>query len=460
MALGSVGCHGYWETDAAGLDVERLERAWQRLIDRHDMLRAIFLPTGEQQTLEEVPPFRIETVDLRGRSAAAAAAELGALRERMSHRLYAPDQWPLFDIHAARIDEQTTRLFLSIDLLILDAASIFQLMGEARRFYEDPTLELPRLDLSFRDYVIAEARLRETDEYKRNERFWLDRAAALPPAPDLPLVHNPAASAHRFVRRLEQIEAPVWRELKARAGRAGLTPAGVLCAAWAEALRVWSAAPEFTLTVTMFRRLPVHPQVNEIIGDFTSTILLECAPLSGGFEARARALQARLADDLDHSMVSGVHVMRERARMLGAIQSAGFPVVFTSTLGHQSAAEREASPVAWLGEHVYSVSQTPQVTLDLQVSNYGDGALLVLDAVDALFPAGLLDELFDGTADSSAAWQKTTRPGRRVRDTACHCRPPRSRRALASTRPPRPFRANCCTNFSSSGPRNTLRIRP
>jgi len=380
------------------------------------MLRVIFLPTGEQQTMEEAPPFRIETVDLRGRSAAAAAAELGALRERMSHRLYTPDQWPLFDIRAVRLDERTTRLFLSIDLLVLYAASIFQLMDEARRFYEDPSLDLPRIDLSFRDYVIAEAKLRETDEYKRDERFWLERAVKLPPAPDLPLANDPAAFAHRFVRRLEQIEVPVWRELRARTSRAGLTPTGVLCAAWAEVLRVWSAAPEFTLTVTMFRRLPLHPKVNEIIGDFTSTLLLECTPGFGGFESRAKTLQARLADDLDHSMVSGVHVMRERARTLCAVQDAGFPVVFTSTLGHQGAADQEASPFAWLGDHVYSVSQTPQVTLDLQVSNYADGALLVLDAVDALFPAGLLDELFDAyrrlvrrLAEDDTAWQESPR---------------------------------------------------
>jgi amino acid adenylation domain-containing protein len=416
MMLGGVGCHGYWEMDALDMDVERLERAWQRLIYRHDMLRVILLPTGEQQVLKETPPFHIETIDLRGRSAAAAAAELGVLRERMSHRLYAPDHWPLFDIHAARLDDRTTRLFLSIDLLVLDGASIFQLMGEARRLYENPTLELPRLDLSFRDYVIAEARLHETDDYKCSERFWLDRATTLPPAPDLPMVHDPTASPHRFVRRLEQIEASVWRQFRARASRPGLTPAGVLCAAWAEALRVWSASPEFTLTVTMFRRLPLHRQVNEIIGDFTTTILLECASHSGGFEARARALQARLADDLDHSIVSGVHIMRERARILGGMQGGGFPVVFTSTLGHQGAADRETSPVAWLGEHIYSVSQTPQVTLDLQVSNYGDGALLVLDAVEALFPAGLLDELFDAyrglvcrLATDDAAWQESPR---------------------------------------------------
>ena len=102
--------------------------------------------------------------------------------------------------------------------------------------------------------------------------------------------------------------------------------------------------------------------------------------------------------------------------MLGAIQDGGFPVVFTSTLGHQGAADQGAPPVAWLGDHVYSVSQTPQVTLDLQVSNYADGALLVLDAVDALFPAGLLDELFDAyrrlvrrLAEDDAAWQESPR---------------------------------------------------
>ena len=56
----------YGEIEWTNLDVSKLSAAWQRLIERHDMLRAIILPTGEQQILEEVPLYEIKTLDLRG----------------------------------------------------------------------------------------------------------------------------------------------------------------------------------------------------------------------------------------------------------------------------------------------------------------------------------------------------------------------------------------------------------
>ncbi|HSF40409.1 MAG TPA: amino acid adenylation domain-containing protein, partial [Thermoanaerobaculia bacterium] len=43
LDLGHVTSHRYVELEGEGLDLARLERAWQRLIDRHDMLRAVFL---------------------------------------------------------------------------------------------------------------------------------------------------------------------------------------------------------------------------------------------------------------------------------------------------------------------------------------------------------------------------------------------------------------------------------
>ena len=35
-----------------------------------------------------------------------------------------------------------------------------------------------------------------------------------------------------------------------------------------------AASPRFTLNLTLFNRLPLHPQVNELVGDFTSLELL------------------------------------------------------------------------------------------------------------------------------------------------------------------------------------------
>lgn len=42
--LGKVSSHVYFEFDNAGMDIERLNGAWNRLIERHEMLRAVFLP--------------------------------------------------------------------------------------------------------------------------------------------------------------------------------------------------------------------------------------------------------------------------------------------------------------------------------------------------------------------------------------------------------------------------------
>ena len=55
--LGADACHHYLELDVEGLDLPRFERAWQRLVDRHDMLRAIVLESGEQQVLSSVLQF-------------------------------------------------------------------------------------------------------------------------------------------------------------------------------------------------------------------------------------------------------------------------------------------------------------------------------------------------------------------------------------------------------------------
>lgn len=54
FALGGVGSHFFVEFEIADLDLTRLETVWNRLIARHDMLRAI-VRDGQQQVLEQTP---------------------------------------------------------------------------------------------------------------------------------------------------------------------------------------------------------------------------------------------------------------------------------------------------------------------------------------------------------------------------------------------------------------------
>ncbi|HSG41069.1 MAG TPA: amino acid adenylation domain-containing protein, partial [Thermoanaerobaculia bacterium] len=292
LELGSVSTHLYFEIDMPELDVARLNHALRRLIDRHGMLRAIVLADGRQQILPEVPPYEVTVLDLRGLG--PEETERGALeaRDRMSHQVLPSDRWPLFEIAATLLPDRV-RLHVSLDLLIGDAWS-FRILGrEVSALYLDPELDLPRLDLSFRDYVVAEVALRESRAYQRALAYWRERLATLPPAPALPLARNPGEiETPRFVRRLGRLSRGDWARLKARATQEALTPSGVLLAAWSEVLAAWSETPDLTVNLTLFNRLPLHPQVDDIVGDFTSLTLLAVERAPGlAFGERARRLQ-------------------------------------------------------------------------------------------------------------------------------------------------------------------------
>src|SRR5436190_5575287 len=119
--LGNVGTHLYLELESEQLDLERFNLAWQQLIERHDMLRMIVHPDGQQQILEHVPFYRIDVLDLRERGEAERDAELGAIRERMAREALATERWPLFEIRASRLEGQRLRLHLKLDLILADA---------------------------------------------------------------------------------------------------------------------------------------------------------------------------------------------------------------------------------------------------------------------------------------------------------------------------------------------------
>ncbi|HBL27665.1 MAG TPA: hypothetical protein DD490_12580, partial [Acidobacteria bacterium] len=79
-----------------------------------------------------------------------------------------------------------------------------------------------------------------------------------------------AGRAPRFVRRSARLSLDEWKILQERSAALGVTPSGLLLTAFSEVLACWSASPRFTLNLTTFNRLPLHPQVNRLMGDFTS----------------------------------------------------------------------------------------------------------------------------------------------------------------------------------------------
>ncbi|MDV2993133.1 MAG: Phenyloxazoline synthase MbtB [Chroococcidiopsis sp. SAG 2025] len=135
---------------------------------------------------------------------------------------------------------------------------------------------LESLEISFRDYVLAERTLVNSEEYRRSQDYWHKRVNSLLLGPDLPLAKQPSAlTSGRFVRREGVVEAPIWQRVKAQATKLGITAPGILAAAYAEVLMLWNKERHFCINVPSFNRLPLHSQVNRLIGESASFTVLE-----------------------------------------------------------------------------------------------------------------------------------------------------------------------------------------
>ncbi|GKQ37537.1 hypothetical protein ALMP_40740 [Streptomyces sp. A012304] len=384
LELGGAAAQTYREL-SCGIDVDlpRLERAFQRLMDRHPSLRTVATEDGRQRVLPQTPPFRIAVQDLR--DAADPEAGVRAWRHEMADRVRPLEQWPLIEVRASLLPHEI-RLHVGLDAWVCDAWSRVLLLDELKEFYDDPLREAEPLELTFRDYVVSV----EGAPSEADLEWWRAELDAFPAAPRLPLARRTGSG---FTRRHGRLEAEEWAEFRRRAAASGVTPSAALLAVFGWVLARWSAEDRLALNVTVFRRLPVHPDVNRLLGDFTSVLPHAMHARWETFHRHARDVQARLWQELAHGSVSGVHLARELARRTGRLDAVGMPVVFTSALTTPELG-REFD-WEWLGELVHGISQTPQVWLDLQVYEHRGRLHYNWDGVEEMFEPGVLDALFD-----------------------------------------------------------------
>lgn len=410
--MGNVASHVYHEIEGEW-DLDRLTEALRAVVARHGLLRSRFTAAGnrvEQPTAE----VRVERIDLRGQDAATRQRRRGELRAVWSHQVLPVERAPLLAVAVTLLDDRMI-LHVSHDGLVLDGISMFLFFRDWWTHYQGPEADATAAEeASFAAYVRALEAARTRAPYERSRKYWLDRLDELAPHPDLPLRTSPTTITHpRFSQRCVRMDADRWGVLKERAAAAGLTPSGLLLAGYAETLAAWGAGERFTLITTFANRPPIHPRILDAVGAFSDTMLVEATvDRTVSFRERARAVQARLRQDLDHRHFSGAEVMRELARRRGGVAEARMPFTFNSSIGYPRE-DLDGSTLELFGPEVFTVSQTPQVWLNVFAMEQHGGVVVQLDGVEELFPDGLLDSLAEGYQQlldallDEAAWSAT-----------------------------------------------------
>jgi yersiniabactin nonribosomal peptide synthetase len=394
--LGGVAAHFYYEFDGVHVEPTRLEAAVRALIARHPMLRVQLRDDGYQQVLSDQRWQGLQVHDLRAVRSCAAENFLADLRCRLSTQELDVAAGQMLDVHLSLLPDAIraggTRVHIDLDMIPADALSVQTLFTDLAWLYGHPEAPLPPLEYSFPRYCADQQAAVPAAGVEIDREYWGARLAELPAAPQLPVrPEHEQTPATVVVRRHRWLDPDTVRRLRRLSGQHHLTLAMTFAAAFAETLTAWSAEPDFVLNLPLFNREPLHPDIDSVVGDFTSSLLVRWdGATPGSFAERARRLQEQFHTDAAHARYPGVEVLRDASRVLGEAVLA--PVVYTSALGLGELFPRPLREC--IGEPALVVSQGPQIWLDVQVTEFDGGIDVNWDAREAVFPPGVLDGMF------------------------------------------------------------------
>jgi mycobactin phenyloxazoline synthetase len=384
--LGGVAGHLYVEFDSCAIDPDRLREAATALAVRHPMLRVQFSADGMQR-IAAPADFPVTVHDFRDLAADAVGDRLLGLREAKSHQQL---EGQVFELTLSLLPGETSRLHVDLDMQAADAMSYRTLMADLAALYRGR--QLADLGFTYQQYrgeiERREAKPRPVHDTDRD--WWLQRIPELPDPPRLPTANRKSLSRNS-TRRWQWLDPETRDALFAHARARGVTPAMMFAAAFSHTLASWSSASRFLLNVPLFGREGVHPDVDSLVGDFTSSLLLD-VDLTATTDAasRAHAVQDAMRTAAAHAAYPGLSVLRDLGRHRGTPVLA--PVVFTSALGLGELFSRDVTEA--FGTPGWIISQGPQVSLDAQVTEFDGGVMVNWDVREDVFPAGVIDAMF------------------------------------------------------------------
>lgn len=372
---GDVASHLYLELDYPALDSVKVQKIWNQLIDKHDMLRAIVLEDGTQEVLRDVAEYPIYI-----------STKCEEIRSKWSDKYYNTETWPMFDIGVTEDKEKTT-LHLSFDFLIADWASIWTLLIEFETIYYNKDNGDEKCAISFRNYVLNEMGMKNSSRYRRDKEYWKNRLDIIPEAPVLPMRSN-AEKSNKFIRMARKLSAEDWEKIKFFSSQNSVTPTATVLSIFALCIERWSVNKKFSLNLTTLIRNNKYTGIYNTIGDFTSVDVLEI-DLSEKiiFADFVKNVNKQIFEDLDHSSYSGIEVIRDlRKRRKNPMLF--FPIIFTSSIG----LIKNDGMVGKVNNN--GISQTPQAFLDCQVMDNEEGLFINWDIRNGIFEEGVIQDIF------------------------------------------------------------------
>lgn len=388
--LNNISTNCYFEVELSDINIKELEKTFNILIKKHDMMRAIIINEEQQRILADVPYYQIKVTDVRGFEERSIINEIAKIRNEIYSSTINYEEWPLFEVRVTKLKKDVIKLHIRFENIIFDGWSMFHVLRQWQMLYSGKIL--PSIDISYRDYVLALEKLKYTKEYIVDREYWENRIERFPEYPKLPLMNSEEKIKNvKFIRKEFYLPKDKWSIFKETCKKYGVTTTAAVITAYSEILKLWSTNKHFALNVTRFDREQLHNNINEVIGDFTTLNILEIKEKDGvNLYTKIADVQNQLLNDISHSLYSSIEFERKLRKKTKNYIGSVMPIVFTSGIGIDDDREEK-----WIDNLSYSISQTPQVWLDHQVFVIKGGLYLSWDYIEGLFEEDTIIKMFD-----------------------------------------------------------------
>ncbi|MEC1526555.1 non-ribosomal peptide synthetase [Bacillus spizizenii] len=251
------------------IDLDRLTSAFQKLIERHEVLRTSFeLYEGEPaQRIHPSVEFTIEQIQAREEE-----VEDRVLDFIKSFDLTKP---PLMRVGLIELTPEKHVLLVDMHHIISDGVSMNILMKDLNQFYEGN--EPDPLPIQYKDYAVWQQTETQRKNIKKQEAYWLNHFHDEIPVLDMPTDYErPAIRNYEG----ESFEFLIPTELKQRLSQmeeaTGTTLYMILMAAYMILLSKYSGQEDIVVGTPVAGRS--HMDVESVVGMFVNTLVIRNHP--------------------------------------------------------------------------------------------------------------------------------------------------------------------------------------
>ncbi|QCT04337.1 amino acid adenylation domain-containing protein [Paenibacillus algicola] len=262
--------------------VPALERAFERVMQRHDSLRTTFMEKDGElvQVVEEDVSFELPVIHLSDLAPELRWKRAAGLAELDAAAAFDLHSGPLIRISLIRLEEREHLLLVNLHHIISDGWSVEILIRELSAFYnaevEGQKLQLPELPVQYADYAHFQKEWMKDEVLQHHLEYWKQQLSG-----ELPILQLPAASprsspgSHEGRTCKFTLSQGVTQDIRAVCRQEEVTPFILLLAVYKVWLYRYSGQKDVLVgTPSAGRELE---EVEGVIGFFVNTLVIRTA---------------------------------------------------------------------------------------------------------------------------------------------------------------------------------------